>query len=152
MYKLHDWIIRFHWLNKKEDIFDKLKITWLWVLVTNYQIITWPFVLVTFYLKIKTKIKPRSTYPKTLNSKARLWNGKVLGTHSAQTESGLLDSCEQCNIFMHDMNDMLNMWNKNQATQIYYEWSLFFWKESDLFELVKNWFWFIKIPDLFCSM
>ena len=33
--------------------------------------------------KQKTKIKPRSTYPKTLNSEARLRNGKVLGTHSA---------------------------------------------------------------------
>ena len=33
--------------------------------------------------KIKIKIKPRSTYPKTLNSEARLRNGKVLGTHSA---------------------------------------------------------------------
>ena len=42
--------------------------------------------------KKKTKIKPRSNYPKTLNSEARLWNGKVLGTHSAQIESGLLDS------------------------------------------------------------
>ena len=30
--------------------------------------------------KIKIKIEPRSTYPKTLNSEARLWNGKVLGT------------------------------------------------------------------------
>ena len=46
--------------------------------------------------KIKTKIKHGSTYPKTLNSKARLWNGKVLGTHSAQIEFGLLDSHDQC--------------------------------------------------------
>ena len=46
--------------------------------------------------KIKRKIKPRSTYPKTLNSKARLRNRNVSGTHSAQTESGLLDSCDQC--------------------------------------------------------
>ena len=44
----------------------------------------------------KTKIKPRSTYPKTLNSEARLWNRKVLGTHSVQTESDLLDSHDQC--------------------------------------------------------
>ena len=29
----------------------------------------------------KKKIKPRSTYPKTLNSEARLRNGKVLGNH-----------------------------------------------------------------------
>ena len=34
-------------------------------------------------LKIKTKIKPRSTYPKKLNSEARLWNRKVLDTHFA---------------------------------------------------------------------
>ena len=40
-----------HWLNKKEYIFDKLSITWLWVLVINYQIITWLFVLVTIYPK-----------------------------------------------------------------------------------------------------
>ena len=50
-YKLHDWIFPFHWLSKKEYIFEKLKITWLWVLVINYQIITWLFVLVTIYQK-----------------------------------------------------------------------------------------------------
>ena len=33
----------------------------------------------------KIKIKPRSTYLKTLNSEARLQNGKVLDTHFAQT-------------------------------------------------------------------
>ena len=42
--------------------------------------------------KLKIKIKPRSTYPKTLNSEAKLRNENVLGTYSAQTESGLLDS------------------------------------------------------------
>ena len=36
------------------------------------------------------------TYPKTLNLEARLWNGKVLDTHSAQTEFGLLKSCDRC--------------------------------------------------------
>ena len=46
--------------------------------------------------KIKTKIRPRSTYPKKLNLEARLRNGKVLGTYSTLTESGLLDSCDQC--------------------------------------------------------
>ena len=46
--------------------------------------------------KIKTKIKHGSTYPNTLNSEARLRNGKVLDTHFAQTKSGLLDSCDQC--------------------------------------------------------
>ena len=46
--------------------------------------------------KIKIKINPRSTYPKTLNPKVRLRNEKVLGTHSVQIESGLLDSHDQC--------------------------------------------------------
>ena len=60
--------------------------------------------------KIKAKIRSRSTYPKKLNSEARLRNEKVLGTHSAQKESGLLDSCDQCTFFfMHEMNDMLHM-------------------------------------------
>ena len=57
--------------------------------------------------KIKIKIKPRSTYPKTLNSEARLLNEKVLGTHSTQIEFGLLDSYDQCTPCMHAMNDML---------------------------------------------
>ena len=96
-----------HWLNKKEYIFNKLSITWLWVIVTNYQRYT------TFFpsynlSKIKAKIKPRSTYPKTLNSEARLRNRKVLDTHFTQTESGLLDSHDQYTPFMHDMNDMLH--------------------------------------------
>ena len=47
--------------------------------------------------KQKTKIKPRSTYPKTLNSEVRLQNENVLDTHSVQTESSLLDSHDQCN-------------------------------------------------------
>ena len=72
-----------------------MKITCLFVLVTNYQ--------------NKVKIRAMSTYPKTLNSEARLQNGKVLGTHFAQTESGLLNSCDQCIPFMHDMNDMLHI-------------------------------------------
>ena len=59
-------------------------------------------------IKKKTKIKPRSTYPKTLNSEARLRNRKVLDTHFTQTESGLLDSHDQYTPFMHDMNDMLH--------------------------------------------
>ena len=52
--------------------------------------------LLVIYTKIKIMIRPRSTYPKTLDLKARLWNGKMLGTHSAQTESSLLDFCDQC--------------------------------------------------------
>ena len=50
----------------------------------------------SYNLPKKTKIKTRPTYPKTLNSEARLWNEKVLDTHSTQIESGLLDSYDQC--------------------------------------------------------
>ena len=44
----------------------------------------------------RTKIRPRSTYLKILNLEGRLRNGKVLGTHSTQTKSSLLDSCDLC--------------------------------------------------------
>ena len=60
-------------------------------------------------IEIKTKTRLRSSFPKELDSEAKLWNGNVLGPHSAQTESGLLDSCDLCTLFMHTMNDMLNM-------------------------------------------
>ena len=117
---LHDWIVPFSLIEKKKKkyIFGKLSITWLWVIVTNYQRYT------TFFpsynlSKIKAKIKPRSTYPKTLNSEARLQNGKVLGTHSAQTKSGLLDSSDLCTPFMHAMNDMLHKWNKLNHTNLF---------------------------------
>ena len=33
--------------------------------------------------KKKKMMKPRFTYPKTLNLEARLWNEKVLGPHFA---------------------------------------------------------------------
>ena len=50
--KLNTWLnYSLHWLNKKITYLENWKITWLWVLVTNYQIITWLFVLVTFYSK-----------------------------------------------------------------------------------------------------
>ena len=42
-------------------------------------------------LQSKRKDKALSTN-KNLDSGSRLWNGKVLDTHSAQIESGLLDS------------------------------------------------------------
>ena len=58
--------------------------------------------------KMKIKIKPWSTYLKTLNSGVRLRDGKVLGTHSVQTEFSLLDSHDQCTPFMHDMKDILH--------------------------------------------
>ena len=72
-----------HWLNKNKYKLDKLNLTRIWVLVTIYQKNTWLFVLVTIYPKIKIKINFRSTYPKKLNSEARLQNWKVLGTHFA---------------------------------------------------------------------
>ena len=106
-----------HWLNKKYKL-DKLSITWLWVLVTKYQ--RYMAFCPSYNLpKIKIKIKPRSTYPKPLNLEARLWNGKVLGTHSAKIESGLLDSHDQCTLFMHDMNDMLHTWKTKSHKSIY---------------------------------
>ena len=37
----------------------------------------------------------RSTYPEELNLEIRLRSEKVLGTHSAQIESSLLDSNDQ---------------------------------------------------------
>ena len=88
-----------HWLNKNKYKLDKLNLTRLWVLVTIYQKNTWLFVLVTIYPKIKIEIKPRSTYPKKLNSEARLQNWKVLGTHFAQIEYGLLNSNDQCTLY-----------------------------------------------------
>ena len=116
-------------MNKKYKL-DKLSITWLWVLDTNYQrnMVFCP----SYNLpKIKIKIKPRSTYPKTLNSKARLRNGKVLGTHFAQTEFGLLVSRDQCTPFTHDVNDMLHTW-KTKSHKSIYECILFFVKNSNL--------------------
>ena len=44
--------------------------------------------------KIKSKDKAWIYLAKDLNPEARLRNGKVLGTHSAQIKSGLLDYCD----------------------------------------------------------
>ena len=104
-----------HWLNKKYKL-DKFSITWLWVLVTNYQKYMAFCPSYSLPKKKKMKIKPRSTYPNTLNSEARLWSGKVLSTHSTQIESGLLDSHDQCTHFMHDMNGMLHTWKTNHIS------------------------------------
>ena len=115
-----------HWLNKKYKL-DKLSITWLWVLVTKYQ--RYMAFCPSYNLpKIKIKIKPRSTYPKPLNLEARLRNMKVLGTHSTQIESGLLDSHDQCTLFMHDMNDLLHTW-KTKSHKSIYECIIFFVKK-----------------------
>ena len=84
--QIHDWIVLFiDWIKE---------ITYLLVLVTIYQKYM-AFVLVTFYPKnkIKTRLDRLKQWPK---SEGWLRNGKVLGTHSTQTESGLLDSCDQC--------------------------------------------------------
>ena len=137
-----------HWLNKKEYIFDKLSITFLWVLLTNYQR------YMAFFLgynlpKIKAKIRPRSTYPKKLNSEARLRNGKVLGTYSAQTESGLLDSHDQCTPLC--MIWMICCTWKTKSHQSIYECILFFVKKIQICVVIKKkkLIWFRKIRYVF---
>ena len=79
--------------------------------------------------KTKIKIKSKSTYLKTLNSEAKLQNWKVLSTHSAQIESGFLDS--------HDEYTLLCMlWmiccthEKTKSHKSIYECTLFFVKNS----------------------
>ena len=93
--------------------------------------------LVTIYQKFIKKKKKKKTViyvSKNLSPKARLQNEKVLGTHSAQTESGLLDSCDQCTLFfMHEMNDMLHMWNKLNHTNLFMNVSSPLLKNSDMF-------------------
>ena len=88
-----------YWLNKKEYIFDKLNITWLWVLVINYQIITWFFCPSYNLPKNKKKDKAQIYLSKITKFRARLWNRNVLGTHSAQIESDLLNSNDQYTLF-----------------------------------------------------
>ena len=82
----------FPFINRKKKMFEKLNM----ILGPSYKL-----------SKIKANIIPRSTYPNTLNSEARLRNEKVLDTHSAQKVSCLLDSYDQCTPFMHAMNNML---------------------------------------------
>ena len=57
------------------------------------------------------KLKYKTLIYLSKNSKlgARLRNGKVLGTHSAQTESSLLNSNDQYTFFCMILNDMLNI-------------------------------------------
>ena len=55
--------------------------------------------LVTIYQKKKKKNKTLIYLSKNLSSEARLRNGKVLGTHSALAESGLLDFNDQYTLF-----------------------------------------------------
>ena len=88
-----------HWLNKNKYKLDKLNFTRIWVLVTIYQKNTCLFCPSYNLPKNKRKTRHRSTYPREKNSEGRLQNGKVLGTHSAQTEYGLLDSNDQYSLF-----------------------------------------------------
>ena len=100
--------------------------------------------------KTKIKIKSRSTYLKTLNSEAKLQNWKVLSTHSAQIESGFLDS--------HDEYTLLCMlWmiccthEKTKSHKSIYECILFFVKNSDQC-VIKNLIWFWKIKSIFVNV
>ena len=120
-----------HWLNKEYKL-DKLSITWLWVLITNYQR-NMAFCPSYNLPKIKIKIKPRSTYPKTLNSGARLRNGKVLGTHFTQTESGLLDSHNQCTPLCMLWMICCTCETKIKSHKFINEFILFFIKNSHMF-------------------
>ena len=119
-----------HWLNKNKYKIDKLNLTRLWVLVTIYQKNTWLFVLVTIYPKIKRKTKHKFIYPKELSSGARLRNGKVLSTHSAQIESGLLDTNDQYTLFYAwcewYVAYMTNTWLTLTQMNLSYECILFF--------------------------
>ena len=144
-----------HWLNKNKYKLDKLNLTRLWVLVTIYQKNTWLFVLVTIYPKIKIEIKPRSTYPKKLNSEARLQNWKVLGTHFAQIEYGLLNSNDQCTLYawyewyITHMKHLIKLSHISLFYEclshicLFYECVLFFVKNSYLL-LWKKMIWLIK--------
>ena len=60
-YKVHDWIVSFHWLSKKIQIWK----------IENYMAFC-PSYKLPKKKKKQTKIRPRSTYPKTLNLKAKL--------------------------------------------------------------------------------
>ena len=123
-------ILHCHRLNRNKYNLNKLNLTRLWVLVTIYQENTCLFVLGTIYPKIKRKTRHRSTYPKELSSEARLRNGKVLGTYSAQTESSLLDSNDQYTFFylmwMICCIYMTNTWLTLTQINLSYECNLFF--------------------------
>ena len=130
-----------YWLSKNKYKLDKLNLTRLWALVIIYQMNTRPFILVTIYPKIKRKTKHKSTYPKELNSKARLWNEKVLSTHSAQTKSSLLDSNDQYTIYAWYewyIAYITNTWLTLTQINLSYECILFFLKISNLFFMNKK--------------
>ena len=78
----------------------------------------------------------------------------MLDTHSVQTKSGILDSCDLCAPFMHAINDMLYMWTKLNHTNLFMNASSFLLKKIIsvvMSKKKKNWFWFFlkKKTDLF---
>ena len=91
-------ILHCHWLNKDIYNLGKLNLTMLWVLLTIYVKEYKAFVPSYNLPKIK-KNKTLIYLSKNLSSEARLRNGKVLGTHSALAESGLLDFNDQYTLF-----------------------------------------------------
>ena len=90
-------ILHCHWLNNDKYNLGKLTLTMLWVLVTIYVKEYKAFV--PSYNLPKIKNKTLIYISKNLSSEVRLQNEKVLDTHSAQTESGLLDSNDQYTLF-----------------------------------------------------
>ena len=71
----------------------------------------------------------------------------LTGTYFAQTESGLLDSCELCTPFMHVMNDMLHKWNKLNHTNLFMNVSSSLFKKFRFVLVIKKkkiWLWLIK--------
>ena len=130
-----------NWLNRNKYKLDKMNLTRLWVLITIYQKNTWLFFIVTIYPKIKRKTKHNYTYPKELNSEARLRNGKVLEIHFAQTEPSLLDSNDQYTIYAWYewyIAYITNTWLTLTQINLSYECILFFLKISNLFFMNKK--------------
>ena len=91
------------------------------------------------------KLKYKTLIYLSKNSKlgARLRNGKVLGTHSAQTESSLLNSNDQYTFFCMILNDMLNIHDRRLTKINLNKFALWmcplFQENSDIFLWIKNW-------------
>ena len=63
----------------------------------------------------------------------------MLDTYSTQTESSLIDSCDQCTMLCMSWMICWTCEIKPKSHKFIYEWSLFFClKKSDLFLLVKK--------------
>ena len=132
MQKIHDWIVSFHWLSKKKKGIHIWKIENYMVLGPSYKVPNNYMAFSPSYKLPKIKIRPRSTYPKILNSKVRLRNGKVLDTHFAQIESGLLDSCDQCTPLCMLWMTCCTYEKKIKSHKFIYECILFFVKNLDM--------------------